>query len=337
MSTRRRHRAPSSRWFSAARAAASALGFAHRWERRRAFGTRPAFLRARSERRLQRRLRRHRPGATPRVRGSRRRLPHRRARSRPSPTAPEAPGPFVVTLGVEEAGGDPVTVRPGAAVYARPRPPRSVDHGALPRPRPRRRHHLRRLPRRELGLRRTPRHRTLVPPAQHAVLTVEARTFSRSSRSAAGRPHLRRAGRLGAVGRAAVLGDPVVDLLRARRGTSGRRRRRARPARPARRGSRPRWGRPSMSVTPTRAAPARISASSSSIGAAAEVALLVGDRQTSLSRAPISPSFSISSSVRSPTAPRPSSRRGTGPAYAGHDLEQRLEPGLVVGEVDDRP
>ena len=48
----------------------------------------------------------------------------------------------------------------------------------------------------------------------------------------------------GASARAAVLGDPVVDLLRARRGTSGRPRRRAAPGRPARRGRRPRWGTP---------------------------------------------------------------------------------------------
>ena len=70
--------------------------------------------------------------------------------------------------------------------------------------------------------------------------------------------------------------------------------------------------------------------------AAAQVALLVRDRDARRqSRAPISPSLSISSSVRSPTAPRPSSSRRAGAAYAVHDLEQRLETGLVVGEVDD--
>ena len=56
---------------------------------------------------------------------------------------------------------------------------------------------------------------------------------------------------------------------------------------------------------------------------------------TSLSRAAISPSFSIRSSVRSPTAPSAEQQPRARAAYAVHDLEQRLEPGLVVGEVDD--
>ena len=84
-------------------------------------------------------------------------------------------------------------------------------------------------------------------------------------RSSRRRAHLLARASSGRVRRAAVRGDPVVDLLRAPRGTSARPRRRARPARPARRGRRPRWGTPAMSVTPTRAAPARSRASSSSV------------------------------------------------------------------------
>ena len=57
---------------------------------------------------------------------------------------------------------------------------------------------------------------------------------------------------------------------------------------------------------------------------------------TSASSRPSRPAVSSSSSCRSPTAPRPSSSARARAAYAVHDLEHRLEPGLVVGQVHAR-
>ena len=56
---------------------------------------------------------------------------------------------------------------------------------------------------------------------------------------------------------------------------------------------------------------------------------------TSLSRAPISPSISIRSSVPVADGTQAEQQPAAGPAYAVHDLQQRLETGLVVGEVHD--
>ena len=147
-------------------------------------------------------------------------------------------------------------------------------------------------------------------------------------------PHLRGQGRV-VVRRAAVPGDPVVDLLalgvahqadhvagqrladqRGERRHLGGVRREAGHADPGGAGAHQR---------------VELLDASARAGSAA----LCPMATTSLSRAAISPSFSISSSVRSPTAPRPSSSRAARAAYAVHDLEQRLEPGLVVGQVDD--
>ena len=88
-----------------------------------------------------------------------------------------------------------------------------------------------------------------------------------------------------------------------------------------------------MSVTPTRSAPARSRPSSSSSGAAAEVLLLVADRHdvgvaggdlAEHLEQVVLPVADGAEAEQQPAA------RG---ADAAHDLDHRLEAGLVVGEV----
>ena len=88
-------------------------------------------------------------------------------------------------------------------------------------------------------------------------------------------------------------------------------------------------------MTPTRAAPSRNSSSSSSVVRPRRYFALWAITTTSASRAPDLPQavddLVLPVADRAETEQQP----GTGPPYAVHDLQQRLETGLVVRQVDD--
>ena len=88
------------------------------------------------------------------------------------------------------------------------------------------------------------------------------------------------------------------------------------------------------SVTPARAAPSRISAPSSLERPAPQVLVLVRDRHhVGAAAPPISPSRTKRRRCgRRPSRPEQQPRPGRPDPV--HDLQQRLEPGLVVGQVD---
>ena len=130
-------------------------------------------------------------------------------------------------------------------------------------------------------------------------------------------------------------GDPGVDALTVGVAHQARPRRRARLLDERLPGPRPRWG----TTGRRRRRPGRRRR-----GAAVE--LLDGrgragsapcgrSPRTSASRAPISPSSSIRSSLAVARRRRGRAAGARRAAYAVHDLEQRLEAGLVVGQVDD--
>ena len=197
---------------------------------------------------------------------------------------------------------------------------------------PGRRRRHRRLPRRGPGLPGRRRTASLSRPASSPASGVQRPTDGTPLTGSPRRADLLAQG-LRRVRRPAVLGDPGVDLLAL--GVAHQPDDVAGPAwatSAARHSTSVSYD--GTSVTPTRSAPARISASSSSTVAAAQVAAACARSPSRRCRGRRSRRASRSGR-RCGRRRRPArAAGGARGAYAGHDLQQRLQPGLVVGQVD---